>query len=137
MAQFIIDTWPVLEWLQDKAPAAQKFEQFVDAEIRAGSRLFMSRINYGEVTYSLSKPRFMGKGLVLLPLLRRLPLELLSVDDALIDEAATLKAKFPISYADAFAAAQAIRLNAPLVTGDKEFLELERASMLRVIWLGA
>ena len=34
--------------------------------------------------------------------------------------AATIKARYPISYADAFAVATAIRHDAPLVTGDPE-----------------
>jgi hypothetical protein len=44
-----------------------------------------------------------------------------------ISNAATLKARFPIAYADAFAAA-------PLVTGDPEFTRVDR---LEVDWIGA
>jgi len=35
--------------------------------------------------------------------------------------AAMLKGRFPISYADAFAAALSLKYNCPLVTGDPEF----------------
>jgi predicted nucleic acid-binding protein len=46
---------------------------------------------------------------------------------------ALLKARFPISYADAFAAALAQKYNCPLVTGDPE---LKLVSGLKLDWLG-
>jgi ribonuclease VapC len=51
----------------------------------------------------------------------------------LADIAARLKASYPISLADAFAAALAKIHNAELVTGDREFKLLERE--LKITWL--
>ena len=48
-------------------------------------------------------------------------------DRALILEAARIKADYPMSYADAFAAATAIQLGAPLWTGDPELLVADAA----------
>jgi len=64
---------------------------------------------------------------------RTLPvtIEVPSTDD--IWAAATLKSRFPISYADAFAAALAQKYNCPLVTGDPE---LRRVDQLEIDWLG-
>ena len=46
--------------------------------------------------------------------------------------AAVLKARFPISYADAFAAALAQKHRCPLVTGDPEFRSVDS---LEIDWL--
>jgi predicted nucleic acid-binding protein len=137
LRSYVIDSWPVLEWLQDKPPAAQAFEDFVERCLADRSRLFMSRINYGEVVYTLAK-RFTP--LEVSTCLRRmadLPIDLLSVDDDLIDEAAALKGRFALSYADTFAVAQAIRLECAVVTGDREFLKLQEGGLIHLEWLGA
>jgi predicted nucleic acid-binding protein len=58
-----------------------------------------------------------------------------AVSNAFADviEAAKLKAQHAISYADAFAAATAIRRGAVLVTGDPEFRALEGTVTLKWI----
>ena len=137
MAIYVIDSWPILEWLLDKAPVAALFEEFVDHSVASGDRLVMSRMNYGEVIYSLSKPKSHPFAERLLAGIGSLPIEVLTVDDLLVDEAAALKSRFAISYADCFAAALAVRLNASVVTGDKEFLALRDVGILQVEWLGA
>jgi len=47
--------------------------------------------------------------------------------------AASLKGRFPIAYADAFAAALAQKYNCPLVTGDPE---LRLVDQLELDWIG-
>ena len=47
-------------------------------------------------------------------------------DFELVLAAARIKAQFPVSYADCFALATAIRYEAPIVTGDPEFKRFER-----------
>jgi predicted nucleic acid-binding protein len=47
--------------------------------------------------------------------------------------AASLKGRFPIAYADAFAAALAQKYNCPLVTGDPE---LRVVDQLELVWIG-
>ena len=42
-----------------------------------------------------------------------------------------------MSFADAFAAATAMELNAALVTGDPELRALEDAGLVRLEWVGA
>jgi predicted nucleic acid-binding protein len=44
-----------------------------------------------------------------------------------------MKARFPLSYADAFALATAVRFRARLVTGDPEFEAAE--DLVEVEWL--
>jgi len=54
------------------------------------------------------------------------PIPLVVADKELTYEAAKLKGKHQIPYADCFAAALARRLKAPVVTGDPEFKKLTR-----------
>ncbi len=43
------------------------------------------------------------------------------------------KAQYPISFADAFATATAIRMDAELLTGDPEFRRVEQ--LVKIRWL--
>lgn len=61
-----------------------------------------------------------------------LPIALRGVERKLVEDAAALKARHPIAYADAFAAATARRLGLPVVTGDPEFGCLEQ--VVEVVW---
>jgi ribonuclease VapC len=58
-------------------------------------------------------------------------IEVPTADD--IWRAASLKGRFPISYADAFVAALAQKHNCPLMTGDPEFRRVDR---LELDWIG-
>jgi ribonuclease VapC len=49
--------------------------------------------------------------------------------------AASLKAVYPISYADSFAAAVAKINNACLLSGDPEFKVLESEKIIKIDWL--
>ncbi|MEW6298677.1 MAG: hypothetical protein AB1671_13150 [Thermodesulfobacteriota bacterium] len=44
-----------------------------------------------------------------------------------------MKARFPVSYADAFVVSTAVRLNAMVVTGDLEFHAV--AHLIEILWL--
>lgn len=103
----------------------------------SGDRLIMSRMNYGEVIYSLAKPVPTDRADKLLKNMQALPITILSIDDLLVDAAAALKACHSLSYADCFAAALSIRHDAAVVTGDTEFLALREAGLLKLEWLGA
>jgi predicted nucleic acid-binding protein len=54
-------------------------------------------------------------------------------DRPLVFEAAHVKARFPVSYADAFSVALAKRTRARVMTGDPEFRAVE--SEIPVHWL--
>jgi ribonuclease VapC len=55
------------------------------------------------------------------------------VDFNLIKEAAKIKSRYPLSYADAFAVATALRENASVITGDPEFKRVE--GLVAIDWL--
>lgn len=96
----------------------------------------MFRINYGEIRYKALDYLDEQRALRLVSQLPRL-VNIVSVDDNLVDEAATLKHAHRFGYADAFAAALATRHDAAVVTGDPHFLTLQAAGVIKVRWLGA
>ena len=65
-------------------------------------------------------------------LLSTLPIQFVSVDIEFAKKAAELKASRKMSYADCFAAALAKPRKAELVTGDKEFKQVE--GDVKVLW---
>jgi predicted nucleic acid-binding protein len=134
---FILDSWPVLEWLQGKQPTAERLSAFLRSQVQRDARLLMTRINYGEIIYMLPK-KFSGQRLLQAQIItKHLPVEKVSIDDLLVDEATELKKRYACSYADCFAVALAMREKAPVVTGDPEFLKLRDAGLIRLEWMGA
>lgn len=129
---YVLDSWPVLEWIQGKEPAAALFEDLLESSLRRSAELFMSRINYGEILYNCRR-YFPANYQEMLANIQALPVDVLAVDDLLVDEAAALKAIYPMAFADCFAAALALRMAVPLVTGDKDFRLI---SSLDLVWVG-
>jgi predicted nucleic acid-binding protein len=131
----LLDSWPVLEWLKGRQPAARAFSKLIDGAFANEGSFAMSRMNYGEVLYTIKKDFPKDRVDAALQAFLDIPIYFHSIDDLLVDEAAQLKSTNTISYADAFAAALAMRLNVPLVTGDREFLVLQSTG-LRLLWVG-
>ena len=93
----------------------------------------MNQINAGEVYYQIAKQdlsqdvgRFWNHFL-------QLPILFVANDFNLVLEAAKLKARFPIAYADAFAVATALKEGTSIVTGDPDFKHVE--SLVKIDWL--
>jgi predicted nucleic acid-binding protein len=133
---FVLDAWPVMEWLKGRSPAASAFEALLLRAERREISLCISRINLGEVRYSIAKEYGEAAGSVLLAQFLHFPIEVVTVTDNDIDEASKLKSLYSISYADAFAAVLAMERGAPLVTRDPEFRQLALTGMLTLHWLG-
>jgi ribonuclease VapC len=126
-----------LEYVYGHEPAYTLFQERLEAAQHLATRLFISRINYGEIVYNFQGKRNRGEIPADIDLnIESLPWKIITVDDALIDEAVELKSVYPVSYADCFAAALARRYNAPVMTGDPDFLKLQAAGVVSVDWLG-
>ena len=129
----VLDSWAILEWISGRQPATGAVAQLL-AEAEAGTtRLFMSAINVGEVYYFLRKNHSEELATSWRESAGTLPatIEAPTVDE--IWEAALLKGRYPIAYADAFAAALAQKHRCPLVTGDPE---LRSVADLELDWIG-
>ncbi len=116
MTAVCLDAWAVLAWLEGLEPAAERVER----ELRSGTAI-MSWINLGEVLYVLARRRARAEALEVVATLRRLVHPELPTEARVI-EAAELRGRHAISYADAFALATAMAHGAVLLTGDPEIL---------------
>ena len=128
----LLDSHAILAFLNDEAGAEHVARLLEQAE-SSGPPLLVNEINVGEVYYIVAKHRSMDAAEEVLLHLDRLAVELVpnALEDAMA--AARLKARFPLSYADAFALATAIRFDALLVTGDPEFEAAE--DLVEVDWI--
>ncbi len=136
MRELVLDAWGVVEWLEDRRPAADHIQRLLDAADRGECRLLMNIINLGEVFYVSVKRRGLEYGNHALHVLHP-RLATISTQDDLVMFAAKLKARHRISYADGFAAATAILQDIPLVTGDPELRAMTTAEKsLRIEWIG-
>lgn len=119
--------------MSGRPPASDRIEGLLTDAEAGRVRLLMSAINVGEVYYFLRKHHSEALAESWREASRTLPvtIEVPTSDD--IWAAATLKSRFPIAYADAFAGALAQKYNCPLVTGDPE---LRRVDQLEVDWIG-
>jgi predicted nucleic acid-binding protein len=135
--RLVLDTWPVMGWLKDRKRAADYFDLLLAKAGRSEVRLFMSRMNLGEVYYSTAKAWGVARADAVMERLHELPVHLVSVSDESVLRAAQLKITHKISYAGAFVAGLAMELGCPLVTGDTEFLALAKSGIIQLDWIGA
>ncbi len=112
----VLDSWAVLRYLEDASPISDRVAELLDVD-----RPLMSWINLGEVHYVLRRVHGEDGAIETIRDLRdvvepRLPTE------AVVLEAARIKADHTMAFADAFGAALAVAEQAELWTGDPELL---------------
>ena len=96
---------------------------------------YITTINIGEVYYMICRKSNQKNAEIALDALLKFPLQIIEADLKLSLEAARLKAKYTLSYADAFAAALTIQKKATLITGDDEFESLKNEAGFKVKYL--
>lgn len=129
----VLDSWAILEWINARQPAGKLVAEVLTQAETGKIRLMMSAINVGEVYYFLRKHHSAELAEDWRALSQTFPvtMEVPSMSD--IWNAAALKGQFPISYADAFAAALAQKYDCALITGDHE---LRSVKHLELHWIG-
>lgn len=126
----VLDSFALLVFL-GKEGGYHRVQDLLSAEAHL---VLMNAVNIGEVFYVLSRQRGdRAAEYFLSVVLPGLPIGVIDNSFDNVMEAARLKAKHALSFADCFAAATAIRENAVLVTGDQEFRKLGR--VLTVEWI--
>ena len=120
----LLDSFAMLAFL-NKEKGFEKVRELMRAAQLSSEPLLMNEINIGEVYYMTAKARSPELAEEFLRRLETLPIQPISNSFADVLQAARIKARFPISYADAFAVATASRMHATVVTGDPEFRQVE------------
>ena len=112
----VLDSWALLAYLKDENSA----DRIESAWIEEGATI--CSINLGEVLYI--RMRGDGEDAAAADIDRvRQRLDVVDPDWPLVSEAARVKAHGGLSYADAFCVATALRMDAPLWTGDPEIID--------------
>jgi ribonuclease VapC len=128
---YVLDACALLRLAQDEPGAARVAEILADSA-SGNVRVLMHQINLGEVVYRIGKQfgwtvaeRKRGE-------ISLLPIGIVAFTEELFWQAVKLKASYPMSYADCFAAALAIKEQAVLLTSDPEF-EVLGAAVIRMV----
>lgn len=131
-ASLVLDSYAVLALLK-REPGHQAVAELLTRAKNAEAQVGISVINLGEVWYHMVRLRSVVEADRVVQSLRALEVEVVEADWALAKCAAAYKTRGNLSSADCFAAALAKHWNAPLLTGDREFRQLQ--SEIKIIWL--
>jgi uncharacterized protein len=128
----VLDTYSVIAYLESE-PGAKKMIDLFKAARDSGTDLLFCVVNWGEVYYITRRELGPSRAEEVVSLVQSLPIAIIDVDTSLTRIAAEFKSKHRMSYADCFAAATAKLHGAEVVTGDKEFKQVEKE--VRLHWI--
>jgi predicted nucleic acid-binding protein len=128
----VLDSYALIAYL-DKEPGYEEVAKLFDESMAKDREVFVCVVNWGEVIYHALRSGGENTARLAEDAMRALPLKIVEVDQDLTLQAAHLKASNKMSYADCFAAALAIKRKCELVTGDKEFKQVEKT--IKVRWI--
>ena len=129
MKRYVLDSYAMIAYFEDE-PGADRVAQILRQLIQGKAKGYMSVVNWGEVYYNTMREEGVAEAEKVILQLDKFPIQVVDVNRDFAYEAAKLKGKYRIAYADCFAAALSLKLNASLVTGDSEFKKLkERISI--------
>ena len=126
----LIDSYALLAYLKQENNY-RKVENLLSSK---ETQSLMNDINIGETFYILAKERGLDKAEYFInAILPNLPIIKIGNAFSEVMQAAKIKAQYPISYADCFAVATAIREKAVIITGDPDFKHVEK--IVEIDWL--
>jgi predicted nucleic acid-binding protein len=132
MRTYVLDASALLAFLQ-RTPSAYKVNDLLKEALQERAKVLMSAVNYGEVYGKILRDSGPEQALMAIQAVGPLPIEMLDVTPQRACQAADVKVKHKLYYADSFAAALAIEHKATLVTSDSDFRKLGRS--FPVVWL--
>jgi ribonuclease VapC len=128
----VLDAFAVLAFFYNE-PGADMVQKLMEDAGESKINLLLSVINAGEVWYRISRGNSPDVADHSLLEFQAIGVDIVEADWNLTRQAAFYKARGNISYADCFTAALAKARNCPVVTGDKEFKQLENE--IKIEWL--
>jgi predicted nucleic acid-binding protein len=132
---YVLDSFALIGYLEDE-PFAQEIEDLLQQAKKGLPHIYLHALHLGEVYYITLREQGQDVADLAYTRIKRFPIKFVeTINEELLLTAAALKANYPISYADSFAAALAKVKNASLLTGDPEFRNLEEDGILKITWL--
>jgi ribonuclease VapC len=132
MKATVLDSYALIAYL-DREEGYEEVADVFEECIAKGREVFVCVVNWGEVIYHALRAGGDKTATLAEDGMRALPLQIVEANKELTLQAARLKATNKMSYADCFAAALALKKKCELVTGDKEFRQVE--SQIRLRWM--
>ncbi|MGA8069861.1 MAG: type II toxin-antitoxin system VapC family toxin [Terriglobales bacterium] len=132
MKIYVLDASALIVFLRDQ-PGAPRVGDLLREAMRGRARVLMSAVNYGEVYGLILCQNGQERAWAAIQAVSPLSIEVLEATPQRACQAADLKSKHKLYYADSFAAALAIEHRATLVTSDSDFRKLGHG--FPVAWL--
>ena len=131
---YVLDSFALLAYLEGQAgmPLVRSVLESAEAQRH---RVYLSLINLGEALYITERERGLVEARRTLGAIDQLPLEIVDVSRSTVLAAAHIKARFPISYADAFTVVASRDHGGVVMTEDPEFRPVAEAGLVAVEWL--
>lgn len=130
--KLVVDSF-ALVCLFNKEPGWKIVQNALYEQQRAGREALFNWINWGEFYYVIKRRVGKPKADEATQLLEQLPIQMVEVDPSLVRSAAEVKSEHPVSYADAFCIATALRHGAAVLTNDPEFESVE--DLVEIRWV--
>jgi ribonuclease VapC len=130
---YILDSFAILAYLGGEE-GENKVKEILQEASHEEISAVLSLINLGEVMYITERSRGLAKAQESLALIEDLPIEILPADRQAVLRAASIKARYPVAYADAFVIAAAQSMEGIIVTGDPEFEVVNE--LISIEWVG-
>ena len=134
MKKLVFDSYALIAFFKQE-PGYEFVRELLVKIANDESEGYITTVNVGELYYMTARKSSQKNAEIVLDALLKFPLHIVDADLSLSLEAAKLKAKYSLSYADAFAAALTITRKATLITGDEEFRSLDRETNFKVKYL--
>lgn len=133
--RYVLDSYALIGYLENEH-FADRIEQLLKQAKKGEVSLYLHALHLGEVYYITLREQGTHLADLAYSRIKAFPLTFINqIDEELLLTAASLKANFPISYADSFAAALAKIKNCALLSGDPELKILENKKILAIEWL--
>jgi ribonuclease VapC len=132
MKRYVLDSYAMIAYFEDE-PGADRVAKVLRQLIQGKAKGFMSVVNWGEVYYNTVREQGIAEAEKVIHQLDKFPIQMVEANKELAYDAAKLKGKYRIAYADCFAVALSVKLNASLLTGDPDFKKLKER--ISIQWL--
>jgi predicted nucleic acid-binding protein len=129
---YVLDSWAILSYFNDE-PAGEQVEIIIVDARENGIPIFISVVNAAEVWYITARRRSEADADSGIHVLSEFGIHFIEADWNLAKDAGYFKSRNKMSFADCFAAALAKQRKASLVTGDKEFKQVQ--TEITINWL--
>ncbi|MHB1253380.1 MAG: PIN domain-containing protein [Candidatus Humimicrobiaceae bacterium] len=125
MKNYVADSYCIITYFEKDKGYEKVIELFCKAS-NSEINLYINLINWGEVYYIILREQGFKMADLFENNFKKLSIEIVSPDMAMIKTASEYKAFNSLSYANCISAADAKKYEGILITGDKEFTQLEK-----------